>query len=113
MTVTCSAFIPKEKFTQFHEVLCVTGGRYLANPLDCGEKIHVRYEHGIDHEKLWNLYTCDITEIRRDQWWRVLLRKFGLIKSAIPIRNTNVSRLDRSSRSLYYSIVQLNHYQNR
>ena len=85
MTVTCSAFIPKEKFTQFHEVLCATGGRYLANPLDCGEKIHVRYEQGFDHEKLWNLYTCDITEIRRDQWWRVLLRKFGLIKG----RNTD------------------------
>jgi hypothetical protein len=77
-----SAFIPKEKFSQFHEVLCATNGRYLENPIDCSDTIHVVYEPGPDTESRWNLYNEDIVEIRKDQWWRILSRKLGLIRNS-------------------------------
>jgi hypothetical protein len=80
MTVICSEFIPRKKFAQFNEVLRATNGRYLANPFECGDTVHVRYEQGADHEKTWGLYTEDITEVRKDQKWRIFLRKLGLIK---------------------------------
>jgi hypothetical protein len=76
MTIRCSEFIPKEKFSQFHEVICATGGRYLHNPFEVGQTIHVVYSPGIDHNKLWNLYTEDVVEIRKDQKWRIFIRRF-------------------------------------
>ena len=72
-----SEFVPDEKFRDFHEILCATGGRYLA-PLNqsCGN-IWVVYEPG-DYEeqcRLWRRLNTPIKEVRRDQRWRTALRR--------------------------------------
>jgi hypothetical protein len=69
--------IPKNKMRQFHEILCTTGGRYIRNPRDCGDVIRCDYIPGdyTEQQIAWNLIANDIREIRKDQWWRMLLRR--------------------------------------
>lgn len=72
--------IQVEKFARFHEILCSTGGRYLRDPVRSWDGVRVYYEPG-DYEtqcKLWRQYLTPIRETRRDQWWRVVLRRVGL-----------------------------------
>lgn len=73
--------VPKAKYSQFHDILCATGGRYLANPLDCGDTVRVSYEPG-DYRaqaEAWNRCTQPVLEVRKDQAWRRWLRRLGLL----------------------------------
>lgn len=72
--------IPKEKFAQFHEILCKTGGRYLRPPFQRFDSIEVHYAPGDYGTQLELWYQCikKINEVRRDQWWRCLLRRIGI-----------------------------------
>ncbi len=72
--------IPAEKLGQFHEILCATGGRYARNPLRFGQLVEVCFEPG-DYEEMqrrWDRVTVDVTEVRKDQWWRRFLRRCGV-----------------------------------
>lgn len=73
--------IPKAKFEQFHEILCATGGRYLGNPVNCGDTVRVNYEPGDyrAHSEAWLRCTQAIREVRKDQWWRQLLRQLRIL----------------------------------
>lgn len=69
--------IPFKKLKQFHTVLCNAGGFYLANPTYLKDTVLVSYDHG-DYEaffKEWRVLTEDIREVRKDQWWRKMLRR--------------------------------------
>jgi len=69
--------IPKNRMRQFHEILCATGGRYTSNPRDCGDVFRCDYVPG-DHlaqTLAWRLITEDVREVRKDQWWRRMLRR--------------------------------------
>ena len=71
--------IPEHKIGQFHEILCATGGRYLRNPWQYSKGCEYRVSYLVgDHEamnKLWQDVTQGISETRKDQWWRKLLRR--------------------------------------
>ena len=73
-------YITMEKLGQFHAILCNTGGRYLQNPFPLWDKVQVNYEPGDykAHCEAWTQCVTHIREIRRDQWWRVALRRCGL-----------------------------------
>lgn len=73
--------VPKEKLQQFHEILCSTGGRYLYNPQDYGEFVRVSYEPGNYslQMKLWEQCTTSIREVKKNQWWRIALRRIGRV----------------------------------
>lgn len=77
MTITISEKIPFEKMNQFHEILCATGGRYIQNPIRLSDSYLVKYEAGdyASHQEAWRRCTTEITEVRRDQYWRTLIRK--------------------------------------
>ena len=69
--------IPKHKMRQFHEILCATGGRYTSNPRDCGDVMRVDYAPG-DYKaqnEAWRRANTEIKEVRKDQWWRRVLRR--------------------------------------
>lgn len=74
----CTRYIPKERFSQFHEVLCSTGGRYLRDPFPLWETIEVHYEPGDETEETWNRYNTPIREKMSNQWWRIILRRLGI-----------------------------------
>ena len=68
---------PKNRMRQFHEILCATGGRYTSNPRDCGDVMRVDYAPG-DYKaqsEAWRRITSDVKEVRKDQWWRRVLRR--------------------------------------
>jgi hypothetical protein len=72
--------VPAAKFSQFHEILCATGGRYVKNPLRYGTIVEVCFEPG-DYDELqrrWDRVTIDVREVRKDQWWRKILRRCGV-----------------------------------
>ena len=73
-------YIPAEKLGQFHEILCATGGRYLRDPFQLWRRVEVHYEPGDykSHREAWARCVTPIREVRRDQWWRVALRRCGL-----------------------------------
>lgn len=73
-------YVPSEKMGQFHEILCATGGRYLRDPLPLWQRVEVHYEPGdyIAQREAWARCMTPIREVRRDQWWRVALRRCGL-----------------------------------
>jgi hypothetical protein len=72
--------IPADKMRRFHEILVATGGRYLHNPLKIGDSYMVDYAVGDyeEHSRLWQNYVTPIKEVRRDQWWRRMLRRVRL-----------------------------------
>ena len=80
MTITVTEYISVEKIAQFHAIICSTGGRYISNPLLYGRRVFVSYEPGdyIAHAKAWARCVTPIREVRRNQWWRVVLRRIGL-----------------------------------
>ena len=80
MTITITEYIPVVNIQQFHAILCSTGGRYLSNPFLLGRRVLVHYEPGdyIAHNDAWSRCVTPIRELRRDQWWRVALRRIGL-----------------------------------
>ena len=82
MTHTIIEYVPANKMAQFHEILCATGGRYLRNPFPLWGKVEVCYQPG-DHKAMieaWGRCTHGIREVRRDQWWRVMLRRLWIKK---------------------------------
>lgn len=73
-------YIPDEKMQQFHEILCATGGRYLRKPFPLFKRVEVHYAPG-DYKaqcEAWKRCVTPIIEVRKDQWWRVALRRCGL-----------------------------------
>jgi len=70
--------IPKDKMTQFHEILCATGGRYIEDPqfVKHENQYRVSYTPGKETEKLWHRCLTEIKEVRKDQKWRIFLRRF-------------------------------------
>ena len=79
MTMMVTEYIPIEKIHQFHEILCATGGRHLSSPFIVGKRVFVHYEPGdyIAHDEAWARSVTPIREVRRDQWWRIALRRIG------------------------------------
>lgn len=82
--MTCTAhndLIPVEKWQQFHEILCATGGRYLSTPRRTSEGVRVDYEFGdmVEHQRRFRMATETFSECRKDQWWRKLLRRMRMI----------------------------------
>jgi len=80
MSVKVSESVPRGKMEQFHEILKACGGRYLANPFVVGESVVVHYEYERveacnEHGSRWRRITEDVREVRRDQWWRKLVRR--------------------------------------
>lgn len=80
MPIIVSDKIPKHKFSQFHDILCATNGRYKENPKLIGNFVYVVYLTG-DYQKqcdLWHSVTTNIVEKRKDQYWRKILRNLSL-----------------------------------
>lgn len=50
MSIKCSERIPVDKFNHFHEILCITDGRYISNPVIIGNFVSVDYIAG-DYKK--------------------------------------------------------------
>lgn len=74
--------IPLSKFAQFHNILCASGGRYLRNPYKQYEVVVVSYELDstekmVSFQKAWALVTKNMREIRKDQWWRKVIRRLS------------------------------------
>jgi len=69
--------IPNHKFKQFHEILCVTGGRYLGTPRITPDGVRVDYEFGDyeSHIKAWRLCNQDIKEVYSNKVWNKVLRR--------------------------------------
>lgn len=76
--ITSTDYIPKNKFQEFHKILCSTGGFYLQNPIILGEKVFVNFEYGDykQHCHLWDRLNTEIKEVRYDQKWRIFLRRY-------------------------------------
>lgn len=76
----CTRYIPKEKFSQFHEILCATGGRYVREPFPIFSTVEVQYEPGdyVALEEAWSRCNTMISEKNSNQWWRVMFRRFGI-----------------------------------
>lgn len=72
-----NAPIPRNKMGQFHEILLATGGYYLNNPRDQIWEgfFRVDYVPGEETEKRFQRCCQDVKEVRKDQWWRVFLRR--------------------------------------
>lgn len=80
MTLICNERVSLSRFKQWHEILCETNGRYNKNPIYSGDFVYVDYKPG-DYDRQCDLYgriTTPIIELRRDQKWRVLLRRIFL-----------------------------------
>lgn len=75
--------VPLAKLAQFHEILCATGGRYRGNPQHVGEEVVVNYEAGDYNAQClaWHRCVTPVIEKRRDQPWRRLLRRLGMMRS--------------------------------
>lgn len=80
MTVTVTGQrVPASKFQQFHDILCATGGRYLGSPTQIGDVVLASYQTDdyVGMNEAWNRCTRAIREVRKDQTWRVVLRRLG------------------------------------
>lgn len=71
-------YVPKDKFKQFHEILCATGGRYLSEPFTIYNVVQVNYEAGdyVAQSEAWIRCLTPIREVNKNQWWRIVLRRF-------------------------------------
>lgn len=70
--------VPSARFAAWHRILVATGGRYLSAPRECGDHLRVDYEPGdyVEQQKRCRDMFTPISELRRDQWWRRMLRRF-------------------------------------
>lgn len=78
----CTDRIEKHKFKYFHTILCGTGGRYLQNPIDCGEFFLVQYEPG-DYNvqfELWNRLNITIKETKPSKLKLFMNKIIGIFK---------------------------------
>lgn len=78
--------IPVRKMLQFHEILCACGGRYLGTPRDCVKhegcyRADYSYDPTTGFDARWRRCVEDVREVRKDQWWRKLLRRVLAIRS--------------------------------
>ena len=75
-------YVPVDKMSQFHAILCATGGRYLRNPLPLWNRVQVHYEPGdyVAQSEAWQRCNTPIREVLRNQWWRSVLRRCGLTR---------------------------------
>lgn len=80
MPTTVTQYIPLERFAQFHEILCSTGGRYLRNPFELFTTVEVHYAPGDYAEqcRAWERCLTPIREVRRVPMWRRLLERLNL-----------------------------------
>ena len=74
--------IPAHKLGQFHEVLCACGGRYRGNPRDCTKqegvyRVDYSYDPTTGFDERWRRCIEDVREVRKDQWWRRMLRRLA------------------------------------
>lgn len=75
-------YVSRYKFKKFHTLLSEFGGYYQSNPVIFSDSVSVHYGF-VDIEqynkfcKAWRMCTEDVVEVRKDQWWRILLRKLG------------------------------------
>ena len=72
--------IPSDKIYEFHKILCETGGRYLHNPYynlyeDQYRVSYIPGDYKQMNERLNRLLT-DIVEVKNDQWWKRMCRKY-------------------------------------
>jgi hypothetical protein len=69
--------IPKEKFNDWHLILCQTKGSYIREPIVLNNSVIVCYEPGDYQEQVtaWSRINTPIKEIRRDQTWRKFARR--------------------------------------
>ena len=70
-------YIPAEKFAQFHDIMCATGGHYITNPLPLWSTVCVSYVPG-DYKtqrELWSRCVTKLRENRSDKWWRIVIRR--------------------------------------
>ena len=79
--VTITEFVPIEKIKEFHKILCATGGRYLQNPYQVGERVRVHYEteNYAAHNEAWLRVITPIKEVKKDQFWRIVIRRIKLL----------------------------------
>lgn len=83
-SVEVSMDVAYNKFGQFHALMVERGGRYLMNPSEftLGTKrfISVCFEMPTDDytifQENWIRSTQDVVEVRKDQWWRKLSRRY-------------------------------------
>ena len=69
--------VPKEKFNDWHLILCQTNGRYVREPIVLVNSVLVCYEPG-DYEEqsaAWSRISTPIKEVRSDQTWRKFARR--------------------------------------
>jgi hypothetical protein len=73
-------YVPKTKFWYFHQILCETGGRYISNPNVLQDVVLVTFktDNIVQMQDLWYKFPNEVVEIRKDQWWRKLLRRFWI-----------------------------------
>jgi len=76
--------IPENRMQQWHELLCATGGRYLATPLynPRTNEYRVDYTPG-DYAKqckVWNMLNTPIKETTRGSFKMVVKRLYALYK---------------------------------
>lgn len=81
--------VPRDRFAQFHTILCETGGRYLSNPRESGDYVCVDYAPGdyrAQQEARYRLLT-PIREKRGDgiiaRYWRMVTVQLKTIRGLI------------------------------
>lgn len=83
-SVEVSMDIAGAKFGQFHTLMVEQGGRYLTNPSEfthgTNRFMSVRFEMPTDDytifQENWIRASQDVVEVRKDQWWRKLSRRY-------------------------------------
>lgn len=83
-SVEVSMNIAGAKLGQFHTLMVERGGRYLMNPFRYNFKnepfVLVCFEMPTDDytifQEAWIRATQDVVEVRKDQWWRKLSRRY-------------------------------------
>ena len=80
--------IPDGKLKQFDELLKACNGRYLGNPYETHDqwgRYRASFEFDLSEDsnkfgRLWGAMNTPIVEIRKDQLWRRILRRFKIWK---------------------------------
>ncbi len=68
------------KMKQFQEIMIASGGRYIIDPFQEGNIWRVEFDPGNYRlfNASWESATVDIIEIRKDQLWRRIFRRYCL-----------------------------------